>query len=53
MVNLSATAAALFAVLLFGVGLFGMTVSDFRTAGFGFLCASLVIYVRERYLLAE
>ena len=51
MVNLSATAAALLAVFLFGVALFGMTVGDFRVAGFSFLCASLVIYLRETYLL--
>ena len=49
--NLSATAAALFAVLLFGGALLGMAVGDLRAAGFSFLCASLVIYLRETYLV--
>ena len=51
--NLSATAAALLAVLLFGTALLGMTVGSFRAAGFSFLCASLTIYLRETYLLGD
>ena len=49
--NLPATAAALLALLLFGVALFGMAAGDLRAAGFSFLCASLVIYLRETYLV--
>lgn len=49
--NVAATGAAVLAVALFGVALFGMTTGDLRVAGFSFLCASLVIYLRESYLL--
>lgn len=51
MVNVPATVAAVLAVVLFGAALFGMTVGDYRTAGFSFLCASLTIYLRETYLI--
>lgn len=51
MANLLATVAALIAVALFGLGLLAMTVSDFRAAGFSFLAASLVIFVRESRLV--
>lgn len=51
MVNLPATGAALFAAVLFGVALLAMTVRNFRVAGFCFLSAALVIYVRETYLI--
>lgn len=53
MVNVPATLAALVAVTLFLVALVGMTLRDFRVAGFCFLSASIVIYVRETYLLAD
>ena len=49
--NLPATVAALLAVFLFAGALFGMMVGDLRAAGFSFLCASLVIYLRETYLV--
>jgi hypothetical protein len=47
MENTVATGAALLAALLMGAGLIGMTIGDFRLAGFSFLSASLVIYIRE------
>lgn len=47
MTTILATALALGAIGLFGLGLIGMAVSDLRLAGFAFLSASLVIYVRE------
>jgi hypothetical protein len=49
--RLLATGAAAVAALLMGVGLIGMTVGDFRLAGFSFLSASLVIYIRETRLI--
>ena len=51
MVRLLATGAAAVAALLMGAGLIGMTVGDFRLAGFSFLSASLVIYMRETRLV--
>ena len=51
MARLLATGAAVVAALLMGVGLIGMTVGDFRLAGFSFLSASLVIYIRETRLI--
>ena len=51
MARLLATGAAAVAALLMGVGLIGMTVGDFRLAGFSFLSASLVIYLRETRLV--
>jgi hypothetical protein len=53
MVNLLATAAALFALLLFGVGLVAMTGGSFGPAGVSFLSASVVIYLRETYLVGD
>lgn len=47
MVNLLATGAAILAVLLFVTALLAMTIGELRTAGFSFLAASLLIYVRE------
>jgi hypothetical protein len=51
MANLPATAAAGFAVVLFGFGLLTMTEGSFVPAGASFLSASLVIYIRETYLV--
>ena len=51
MANLPATAAAGLAVLLFGFGLLAMTEGSFAPAGASFLSASLVIYIRETYLV--
>lgn len=51
MANLAATAAAGIAVLLVGTALFAMSAGDLRVAGFSFLCASLVIYLRETRLV--
>jgi hypothetical protein len=51
MARLLATGAALVAVVLFGAALLLMTGRDLRTAGFLFLSAALVIYVRETYLV--
>lgn len=53
MANLLATGAAALAVLLFGAALLAMTVGDFRLAGFSFLSASLVIYIRETRLVDD
>lgn len=47
MVNLLATGAAAVAVLLFAVALLMMTWGNLQVAGFCFLSASLVIYLRE------
>ena len=51
MVDLLATAAAGLAVVLFGFGLLAMTEGSFAPAGASFLSASLVIYIRETYLV--
>jgi len=51
MANVSATAAAALAVLLFGVGLLAMTAQSIKLAGFSFLATSLVIYFRETRLV--
>ena len=51
MTNLPATAAAGLAVVLFGFGLLAMTEGSFAPAGASFLSASLVIYIRETYLV--
>jgi hypothetical protein len=53
MVNLPATAAAVLALVLAGFGLLAMTEGAFGPAGAGFLSASLVIYLRETYLLGN
>ncbi|ESS12703.1 MAG: hypothetical protein A07HR60_00402 [uncultured archaeon A07HR60] len=42
-----ATGLALVAVALLGLGLIGMALSDLQLAGFSFLSASIVIYLRE------
>jgi hypothetical protein len=51
MVNLPATLAALFAVVLFLLGLGAMTGGSLGPAGVSFLSASVVIYLRETYLV--
>jgi hypothetical protein len=51
MVDVPATAAAAAAVGLFGAALVAMTGREFRVAGFCFLSAALVIYVREQFLV--
>lgn len=51
MVNVLATVAAVFAVVLFGFGLLSMNGGSFTTAGASFLSASLLIYMRETYLV--
>lgn len=51
--NLAATGAAVVAVVLIGLALLGMANSNLRLAGFSFLCASITIYLRETYLLAD
>jgi len=52
MVDVPATLAAGFAVILFGVALFAMAAGTLQVAGFSFLLASLVIYVRETRLVS-
>jgi len=51
MANLPATGAAVLAVVLFGLALLAMAAGDFRVAGFSFLSASVVIYLRESRLV--
>ncbi|ELZ63375.1 hypothetical protein C457_19078 [Haloferax prahovense DSM 18310] len=51
--NALAVASAAFAVFLFVVALFAMTVGELQGAGLAFLSASLVIYLREKYLVGE
>ncbi|WP_157837704.1 hypothetical protein [Haloferax sp. ATB1] len=51
--NALAVVSAAFAVFLFLVALFAMTVGELRGAGLAFLSASLVIYLREKYLAGE
>ena len=51
--NVLATAAAGLAILLFGAALLAMTSGDFQVAGFSFLSASVVIYLRETYLVSD
>jgi hypothetical protein len=53
MANLPATSAAGLAVVLFGVGLLAMTAGALAPAGASFLSASLVIYIRETYLVSD
>jgi hypothetical protein len=53
MVNVPATAAAALVVVLFVVALVSLANGDLRAAGFSFLSASVLIYVRETYLLEE
>lgn len=47
MVDVVPTVLAILAVSLFGVALAAMAFGDLRVAGFSFLSASLVIYIRE------
>lgn len=49
--NLLATVAAAIAVLLMGTALLAMANGDFQVAGFSFLSASVVIYLRETRLV--
>jgi hypothetical protein len=51
MANVPATAAAAFAVLLFGVAVVSMANGEFAVAGFCFLSASVVIYFRATRLV--
>ncbi|MFD1514317.1 hypothetical protein [Halomarina rubra] len=51
MVNLPATLAALAAALLIGFAALSMTGGEFGVAGVSFLSASVVIFLRERYLV--
>ena len=53
MTDLPATGAAVVAVALMGVALLLMTEGAFGPAGASFLSASLVIYIRETYLLGD
>jgi len=50
MVDAAATGAAILATGLFGLALVGMAAGELRLAGFSFLAASLVIYLRETRL---
>ncbi|WP_276273231.1 hypothetical protein [Haloarcula litorea] len=47
MADLIPTALAVLATALIGTALIAMTVGNLRAAGFSFLSASLVIYLRE------
>jgi hypothetical protein len=51
MANLLATAVAGLVVVLFGVALLGMANGNLQLAGFSFLSASIVIYIRETRLV--
>jgi hypothetical protein len=51
--NVLATGAALLAVLLFGGALVAMSNGSYGAAGFSFLSASVVIYLRETYLIGK
>lgn len=51
MVNLPAAVAAAVAALFIGFAALQMTGGEFAVAGACFLCASLVIYLRERFLV--
>lgn len=53
MSNRLATAAAVLAVVLFGIAMFAMANGNFQAAGFSFLSASVVIYLRETRLVAD
>jgi hypothetical protein len=48
MVNWPATALAALVVVLFGVAIVSMSAGSLRIAGFSFLSASVLIYVREK-----
>jgi hypothetical protein len=49
--NVLATAAAVFVLVLVGVALVSMANGQFRVAGFCFLSASVVIYIRATRLV--
>jgi hypothetical protein len=49
-VKLIPTVLALIVVALFGIALYLMTVGDLAVAGAAFLSASLVIYLRAKWL---
>lgn len=51
MVNLPAAALAAIAVFLMATAVIAMTIRELRIAGFCFLSASLVIYIRETYFV--
>ncbi len=51
MANYLATAAAVFAVALFGAALFALSAGRHTAAGVSFFSASLVIYFRESRLV--
>jgi hypothetical protein len=51
MVNVLAAAAAVFVVVLFAVALLAMAAGNFSVAGVMFLSASIVIYLREKWLV--
>ena len=51
MSNLLATVVAGLVVVLFGAALLAMTAGNFQVAGFAFLSASLLIYIRETRLV--
>ncbi|WP_324759428.1 hypothetical protein [Haloarcula montana] len=53
MENTIAIGAALLAALLMGLGIVGMVAGNLRLAGFSFLSASLVIYLRETRLIDD
>jgi uncharacterized membrane protein len=53
MVNVLATAAALVVVALFGAALLALSAGNLQVAGFSFLAASLVIYLRETRLVGN
>ena len=53
MVNVPATLAAAAATLLIGFAALTMAGGDFGVAGVSFLSASIVIFLRERYLVGE
>jgi hypothetical protein len=51
MVNVLATVAAVFVVVLFAVALLALAAGEFAVAGVVFLSASIVIYFREKRLV--
>ena len=53
MANITATAAAVGAALLVALALVAMATGNLQAAGFSFLAASLVIYLRETRLVAD
>ncbi|WP_168219936.1 hypothetical protein [Salarchaeum sp. JOR-1] len=49
--NWPGTAAAALVVVLFAVALYAMTTGSLQIAGLTFISASLLIYLRARYLV--